>query len=130
MLSTDSKSISALFGDVVDQLGHLVATEVRLAQAELSKKISEVGRGAALLVVAGIFMIPAVVMVLLALAAWLSQMGIAAPLSYLISAVVGGALSAAFLVTGLGRLNLKRLKLKNTMQQLNQDVASVRNLAK
>ncbi|MBA2589008.1 MAG: phage holin family protein [Alphaproteobacteria bacterium] len=130
MLPTDSKSISALFGDVVDQLGHLVVTEVRLAQAELSKKIDEAGRGAALLVVAGVLMIPAVAMVLLALATWLSQMGISEPLSYLISAVVGGALSAAFLVTGLGRLNPKRLKLKNTMQQLSQDVAAARNLAK
>ncbi len=130
MLSTDSKSISALFGDVVDQLGHLVATEVRLAQAELSKKIDEAGRGAAFLVVAGVLMIPAVVMVLLALAAWLSQMGIAAPLSYLMSAVVGGASGAAFLVTGLSRLNPRRLKLKNTIQQLKQDVAAARNLAK
>lgn len=130
MLSTDSKSISALFGDVVDQLGHLIATEVRLAQAELCQKIDDAGRGAAFLAVAGVLMIPAVVMVLLALAAWLSQMGIAAPLSYLISAVVGGALSAAFLVTGLGRLNPKRLKLKNTVQQLSQDIAAARNLSK
>jgi len=130
MLSTDSKSISALFGDVVDQLGHLIATEVRLAQAELSQKIEQAGRGAALLVAASVLMIPAVVMLLIALALWLSEMGIAAPLSYLISAAVGGALSMAFLVTGLGRLNPKRLKLKRTMQQINQDVAAARNLAK
>ena len=130
MLSTDSKSISALFGDVVDQLGHLIATEVRLAQAELSQKIEQAGRGAALLVAASVLMIPAVVMLLIALALWLSEMGIAAPLSYLISAAVGGALSTAFLVTGLGRLNPKRLKLKRTMQQINQDVAAARNLAK
>ena len=130
MLSTDSKSISALFGDVVDQLGHLVATEVRLAQAELSQKIDEAGRGAAFLVAAGVLMIPAVVMVLIALALWLSQIGIAAPLSYLISAAVGAALSMAFLATGLGRLNPKRLKLKSTMHQIDQDVAAARNLAK
>jgi CBS domain containing-hemolysin-like protein len=127
MLSTDSKSITALFGDVVDQLGHLVATEVRLAQAELSKRIEEAGKGVAFVVIAGVLIIPAVVMVLLALAAWLSQVGIAAPLSYLMSALVGFALSAAFLVTGLGRLNPKRLKLKNTIQQINQDVAAARN---
>lgn len=130
MLSTDSKSLSALFGDVVDQMGHLVATEVRLAQAELSRKVDEAGRGAALLVAAGVFMIPAVVMLLMALALWLSQMGIAASLSYVISAAVGGALSVAFLFTGLDRLNPKKLKLKSTMQQINQDVAAARNLAK
>jgi hypothetical protein len=130
MLSTDSKSISALFGDVVDQLGHLIATEVRLAQAELSRKVDEVGRGAAFLVAAGVLMIPAVVMLLIALALWLSQMGIATSLSYLISAAVGGALSMVFLFTGLGRLNPKRLKLKSTMQQINQDVAAARKLAK
>jgi hypothetical protein len=130
MLSTDSKSISTLFGDVVDQLGHLVATEVRLAQAELSRKIDEAGKGAAYLVVAGVLIIPAVVMVLIALALWLSQIGLAAPLSYLISAALGGALGMAFLVTGLGRLNPKRLKLKSTIHQINQDAAAVRNLAR
>ena len=130
MLSTGTKSIPALFGEVVDQFGHLVATEVRLAQAELSKKIEEAARGVAFLAVAGVFMIPAVVMVLLALAAWLSQVGISTSLSYLISAVIGFALSAVFLVTGIGRLKPKRFKLKNTMRQINQDVAAARNLAK
>jgi hypothetical protein len=130
MLSTESKSLSTLFGDVVDRMGHLVATEVRLAQAELSRKVGEAGRGAAFLVVAGVFLIPAVVMLLMALALWLSQIGIAASLSYLISAAVGGALGMAFLFTGLDRLKPKKLKLESTMQQINQDVAAARNLAK
>ena len=130
MLSNDNKSISALFGDVVEQLGHLLSTEVRLAQAELSEKIDDAGTGMAYVAVAGVLMIPGVVMALLALAVWLTQIGVAPALSYLISAAFGGALSILLLVTGLNRLKLKRLKLKKTVRQINQDVAAARNFAR
>ena len=130
MLSDNIKPFPALLGDIVDQMGHLIGTEIRLAQAELSEKIEEARRGVAFLIAAGVVMIPAIVMLLLALAQWLVQIGVAAPASYLMSASIGGVLSILLLVSGLSRLNLKRLKLKKTVHQINQDIAAARNLAR
>jgi hypothetical protein len=130
MLSKDSKSIPALVGDVVEQLSHLIVTEARLTQAELSEKIDGAKRGLAYLVAAGVLMIPAVVMLLIALALWLAQLGMAAPLAYLISAGIGAALSSVLLVSGVNRLDPKRLRLERTTRQVHQDLAAARNLAR
>ena len=130
MLTKDDKSIPTLFADVVDHLGHLVRTEVRLAQAELSQKIQEAGRGVAYLVVSAVLMIPVIVMLLDALALWLSQQGLALPLAYLVSGLVGAVLSIIFASIGLGRLKLKRLKPEETIEQISQDVATARTLAR
>ena len=128
MSSQDTKSIPDLFGEVVGQLGHLLETEVRLAQAELSEKIDEAATGVSFVIAAGVFIIPSVVLGLIAFAIWLSQMGIAPALSYLVSAVIGGALGITLLSTGLSRLKLKRLKMKRTMEQFSQDISVARKL--
>jgi hypothetical protein len=47
-LSVDIHTIPRLFGDAVEQLGKLVSSEIKLAKAELSQKITQAGIGAAL----------------------------------------------------------------------------------
>ena len=130
MLANDTKSIPGLFGEVAQQFGHLVGTEVRLAQAEFSEKVDEAVKGAAYVAVAAVVMIPALVMLLMALAMGLAETGMAPAISYLVAAAVGAALSIILLVSGLSRLKAKNLKLKKTMQQIHQDIAVARNLAR
>jgi membrane associated rhomboid family serine protease len=130
MLASNTKSISGLFGDVVEQFGQLVRTEVRLAQAEFSERLDEAVKGAAYMAAAGLVMIPVLVMLLMALAIGLTQMGMQPAISYLIAAAVGGAISGILLMSGLSRLKARNLKLKKTMQQIHQDLAAARTLAK
>ena len=128
MLTRDMKAIPDLFGDVAHQLGHLIGTEVRLAAAETAEKVAEVGRGVAYLALAGMVIIPAIVMLLLALAAWLSEMGVAPALSYLAAAAVGVGLGMLFLFSGLNHLKAKNLKLTKTSKQLDKDVAAAKEI--
>jgi hypothetical protein len=130
MQSQDTKSIPALFGDVVGQFGSLVGSELRLAQAELSQKVIEASRGLAYVVAAGVLMIPAAVMLLLTLAIWLVQMGMSPVLAHLTAGAIGAALSVVLGISGLNRLKLKNLKLTNTTEQMDQDLAAARELAK
>jgi hypothetical protein len=130
MLAPDTKSIASLFGDVFEQLGSLVGTEARLAQAEISEKIEEASLGVAYAAAAAVLIIPALVMLLLALALWFTQMGVAPVLSYLGAAAIGGLLSVVLGFIGLNRLNPKRLKLSKTKLQIDLDIAAARKLAK
>jgi hypothetical protein len=128
MLTRDMKAIPDLFGDVAHQLGHLIGTEVRLAAAETAEKVAEVAKGATYLAVAGMVIVPAIVMLLLALATWLTEMGVAPALSYLAAAAAGGGLGMLFLFSGLNRLKAKNLKLTKTSQQLDKDMAAAKEI--
>lgn len=130
MQPKDTQPVRALFGETVEQLGMLIGSELRLAQAELSEKIAEAGRGAAYIAAAGVLMIPAAVMLLVTLSLWLEQIGMSAVLSHLIAAAIGAALSLVFGAIGLSRLKPKHFKLKHTVRQLAQDLAVARDLAK
>src|SRR5436305_2905889 len=94
MTSPNSRSIPDLVSDAFAQLAKLVGNEFDLARAELSDKAAQVGRAAALIGAGAIILIPALVLLLLAVAAALTHGGLSQPVSYLITAV-GAALVSA-----------------------------------
>ena len=57
-LSDDFRTIPALFGDAIEQLGKLVHNEVQLARARISEKVTQAGTGIAYVAAAGVLMIP------------------------------------------------------------------------
>jgi hypothetical protein len=128
-LSNDVRStIPTLFGDAIEQLGKLVRSEVRLARAEISDKVAQAGTGAAYIAVAGMFMVPVLVVLLITLALWLNQMGISPIGSHLIAAAVGAAVSVIFGLIGVNRLKAGRLIPTATIQQVEQDMAMARKV--
>jgi hypothetical protein len=92
-LSNDLNAIPRLFGDAVEQLGKLVQNEVQLARAELGQKMTQVGVGAAYVAGAAILSIPVLVVLLIALALWLSQLGLSPILAHLAAAACGTVIS-------------------------------------
>ena len=125
-----SRSISALLGDALLQLGGLVQNEVRLARAELSQKVSQAGTGVAFLGVAAVVMIPALVMLLIGFALWLAQNGFSPPTSHLIAAAAGAVVSVVLGLIGMNCLKSEKLAPKVTMKELGRDVASVKEMLK
>lgn len=130
MQSNPAKSIPSLFGEAIEQLGRHLGSEVQLAKAEMSEKLARAERGAAYVVAAAVLMIPAVVILLLTLALWLTEMGMPPVLSHLSAAGLGGLISIILGVSGLNCLKAKNLKPTRTIQQIDQDMAVARNLAK
>jgi NADH:ubiquinone oxidoreductase subunit 6 (subunit J) len=127
-LAEDSRTISTLFGNAIEQLGKLVHNEVQLARAEILEKIARAAKGVVLLGAAAILAVPVLVLLLIALATWLNQLGISPVGSYLIAAGVGAVISAILALIGLNRLKPEKLKPKITLQQVEQDVATAKDL--
>ena len=130
MESNPTRSISTLFGEAIEQLGRHLGSEVQLAKAEMSEKLARAEQGAVYLAIAAVLMIPALVLLLLTLALWLTQMGVSPVLSHLSAAALGGLISVILALTGLNRLKAKNLRPTRTIHQIDQDMAVARNLAK
>ena len=129
-ISDDVRTIPALFGDAIEQLGKLIQNEVQLARAELTEKLTQAGKGVAYVAAAGILMIPVLVVLLITLALWLNQMGMSLITAHLVAAAVGAVISLALGFVGLNRLKLEELTPNVTAQQVGRDVAAVKELAK
>ena len=129
-LSNDLRSIPALFGDAVEQLGKLVSNEVQLARAEISEKVAQAGMGVAYVAAAGVLLIPVLVVLLITLALWLTQMGLSPVISHLIAAAIGMVLSLILGLVGLNHLKPQKLSPTVTIQQVERDVAAAKELAK
>jgi putative superfamily III holin-X len=129
-LSSDPRSIPELFGDAIEQLGKLVQNEVHLARAEISQKAAQAAMGAAYVGAAAILCIPVLVLLLMALALWLIQMGFSPMASHLIAAAVGALVSVVLALVGLNRLKAENLTPTVTMRQVKRDVAAAKELVK
>jgi hypothetical protein len=129
-LSDDLHTIPRLFGDAVEQLGKLVQNEAQLARAEISQKIAQAGIGAAYVIGAAILGIPVLVVLLIALALWLGELGLSPPLAHLAAAACGAAISAVLAVIGMSYLKPKDLKPKVTIRQVERDIATAKELAR
>lgn len=129
-LSNDVRSIPALFGDAIEQLGKLVHNEVQLARAEISEKVAQGGMGVTYVAAAGVLMIPVLVVLLITLALWLNDMGLSLVISHLIAAASGAVVSVILGVVGLNRFKAKKLTPTVTIQQVERDMAAAKELAK
>ncbi|HEY7300952.1 MAG TPA: phage holin family protein [Xanthobacteraceae bacterium] len=126
MAVVDNRSVPELFGDALNQFSKLMRNEFALAKAELSIKAGETMRAVALLIAAGFFIIPTIVLLLMALAAWIVELGLSASLAHLIAGVVGLAITAILAAIGAMQLKSNSLVPDRTIDQLQRDVAAAK----
>ena len=85
------RSLGELFSDLSQQTADLIRQEMRLAKAELSEKLSDVGRHAMMIGAAVAFGLAAVIAVAAAIALLLIELGVVPWLAAAITAAVMGA---------------------------------------
>jgi hypothetical protein len=129
-LAEDVREISRLVGDSVEQLGKLVRNEAQLAQAELSQKVAQAGVGAAYIAGAAMLAVPVLVLLLIALALWLTQMDINAALAHLIAAGVGVVASVVLAMIGKSYFTPENLTPRVTLRQVEKDVAAAKEMTR
>jgi hypothetical protein len=118
---SDERSITQLFGDTLAQLAKLVQNEVDLARAELRQKF-DLARAALKLIAAGAALaIPALVLILFAIASELRQLGMPEPLAYLCTGIGAAIIAGLLLWMGLGRLSGGTLAPTATLDELHRD---------
>lgn len=126
-----SRSLSRLLGDALDQLGALFQTEIRLAEAEMSEKVANAGRGVAFLVAATIFLVPVVTLLFIALALWLREAsGMSLPLSFVAAAAIGALIGLILAFVGRKQLRPENLRPDVTLDQIRRDIAAAKDIAK
>ena len=126
----DLHAIPRLIGDAVEQLGKLVQNEAQLARAELTEKAAQVGIGACFIAAAAAFAIPVLVLLMIALAMWLSAaFALTAATAHLISAGIGAVMALILGVTGMSYLKPENLKPKVTIRQVERDIETAKEMA-
>jgi len=123
---TDSRSVSDLLSEALQQVGKLIQNELRLARAEMGAKAAQAGMGIGMLVGAALVTIPALVLLLMALAGWFVHLGLGPAVSDLLAGVIGLLISGGLAWLGMNRLKPENLTPNRTLDQLEQDAAAVR----
>jgi Putative Actinobacterial Holin-X, holin superfamily III len=128
MNSRTDRSITELLSDVLAQFAKLIGNEFDLAKAELSSKAGQVSRALAMIGAGAVIMIPALVLLLLAVAAALMHAGFSDPVAYLLTG--GGAVLLAGILVGVGvsRMSGDALKPSMTIEQLQRDKLAAKEM--
>lgn len=129
-LTDDTRTIAHLFGDAVEQMGKLLQNEAALAQAEISEKLTVATQGLILLVIAAVLAIPVLVVLLIGVALWFSQVGLTPVAAHFLAALAGAIVSIIIALLGKKLLSPKNLKPDTTLHQLRRDVAAVRDIVR
>jgi len=130
MNSRSDRSIPELFSDAVGQLAKLIGNEFALARAELFVKAGQAGRAAAIMGAGALIMIPALVMLLTAVASALMHAGLSDPVAYLITGASAAMISALLIMVGINRLSGDALKPTATMDEIERDKAAAREMVR
>ena len=127
---SDFRTIAALMGDALSQFSKLFQNEIDLAKAELGEKAQQVGVATGFLMGAALFVIPALIMALLALSAALVEGGWSESAAHLVSALAALIIAAIFAIVGRQKLKPEKLRPAETMQQLEADKAAVKGFVR
>lgn len=123
--SSHVKTLAALASDALSQVGKLLQNEFALAKAELSKDISRMGVNLGLLVGGALLLIPALVLLLFALAAALIANGFSPAIAYLASGLFGLVIAFALIAIAFVRIKAMSLVPERTIRQLHKDQQTI-----
>lgn len=127
-LRNDARSISRLLVDAFEQLSQLIQIEIRLARAELGDKAARAGKGVGLLFGGFLLMVPALVLLLIALALGLIQLGLSPIVAHVLASLAGAAAGGLLIMMGISRLKPSGLTPDMTIRQVRKDVAAAKEI--
>jgi hypothetical protein len=130
MALPNGRSIPDLVSDAIGQLAKLVGKEFALAKAEMSEKANQVVRAAAMIGAGAVIMIPALVLVLFAVAAALRRGGFSDPVAYLLTGGGTAVLSAMLIWLGITRLSGDAVKPTVTLDQIKRDKSAAKEMVR
>jgi hypothetical protein len=118
------RSVPEIISDLFAQFTTLLRKEAQLARAEVSENVASVGRGLGLVIGGAVLLIPALVILLQAGVAALTERYDMA--SYWSALLVGGGvliLGIILLLVGMSRLKIENIIPNRTVHQLQRDAS-------
>ena len=128
MTSPTDRTIPELFGDAMAQLAKLIGNEFALARGEISEKAGKAGRAAAMIGAGAVVMMPALVLLLFAVATALIRSGVSDPVAYLCAGGGAAIMAGILIAVGLNRLSGEALKPSLTIQQVEKDKVAAKEM--
>ena len=125
--NTMDRSLGELFSDLSRHTSELIRQEMRLAKAELSDKLSGVGRHAAMIGAAAACGLAAVVTVAAAIALLLIDLGVRPWLSAVITAALMGGTAFILAQSGISALRKTSIAPVETMHSLKETTQWLKN---
>jgi len=130
LIPSSRRSIPDLAGDAFSQLAKLIGNEFELARAELSAKAGQAGRGVGMIGAGSIILIPALVVLLFAIASAIRQAGLSEPVAYAVTGGGAAILAIILILVGANRLSPTKLKPKVTLEQVQRDKLAVKEMTR
>jgi hypothetical protein len=129
MQQTDERSLKELLSDLTQSVTTLFRTEIELARAETSEKISQAGVAAGAIAGGGILALAALMVLLQALVIALTEIGLAPALSALMVGGVVAIIAFALIYKGIKDLKASNLAPTRTVEALRRDAHLVKEHA-
>ena len=121
----DARNAPVPLVSLVTQLGsdfaYLLQTEIRMARAELSERLSAAASAGAYVAAAAVLLLGGFIVLLVDIARWLEVAGLFYPWSLLLVAIVALAAGGALAFVGVGRLKESSLVPQRTLEQMRED---------
>ena len=125
----DQRSVLKLISDAIQQFSALIGSELKVVRAEMAEKATEVASGVGLLVVAAVLIIPASVLMLIAFAYWLIELGLLrSSLAHLSAGAMGLVLAGVLAWIGKSKLAPENLKPKHSLHEIERDADAARRV--
>lgn len=121
------RSLGELFSDLSQQTAELIKQEMRLAKAELSENLSDVGRHAAMIAVAAAFGLAALMAVTAGVVLLLIELGLIPWLAAVITAAIMGLVAFLLAQSGIAALRNKSIAPVETMHSLKETTQWLKN---
>lgn len=118
----DARPVSSLFSDLVTQVTTLFRTEMRLLRTELSENFGRVSNGAIEIAAGAALLLAALIVLMLALAHALSELGLGLGWASLIVGLGVAAVGGLLVKRGKDNISTDALTPDRTARQLSKDV--------
>ena len=128
MQGTPEPTIGELIRSLLQDVGQLVRTEIKLAQSEMGQNVSRAKGPLMLMALGGLLMFGAFLTLLAALVGWLASEVGAGWAAFIVTVVVGG-LGAALLMSGKNKLSRVGLAPTRTVASVRQDAQALKGNA-
>ena len=124
--SSPDRSIAGLLGDALAELSKLLQAEFAIARFEMADKIAGLVGAAKLIGIGAAIALPALVLILMAIAAALMHAGLPDWAAYLCTGGGAAIIASAFLLVGLSRFSSRSLAPESTLEELRKDRQTVK----
>ena len=124
-LPENNSSIGELLRQLVEDVGHLFRTELRLAQAEVRSNISGLKGGITAIAVGGVFLLVAMFTLVGAFVGWLTPYVGAGWAAFIVAVVLAVAGMIAISV-GSNKLKVTNLAPQRTVASIKQDAQALK----